>query len=328
MFVPATDGERLYADVDRRIDAFDLDTGTRLWSYDRPDGGPSSLVPRDGRLYFVGNIAVALDAATGDELWRYTPESYAGFSETDADADAFYFGTDRRRVYALSATDGELLWTRELGQDWEYEEDIVRGVTVRGDTLYVTVEHSTGINKHIGIGEIFALDRHTGETLWNYSNGDGNSLSIFQSAVAATDQLVIGTANWENTFVAVDRFSGEEVWRVSGDPCCFGPQEPPIVSGGVAYGASHDRHAKAIEISTGTLIWETPVPSGVNNFAICGSRLLLNYSRLGVIDPANGVFLGEYSGPGHEIMVADFAVADDRAYVFSNKALYRFECPG
>lgn len=69
-FVPASDGERLYADVDRRIEAFDLNTGARLWSYTRPPGGPSSLVARNGRLFFAGDSAVALDAATGRELWR------------------------------------------------------------------------------------------------------------------------------------------------------------------------------------------------------------------------------------------------------------------
>ena len=83
-FVPASDGQRLYADVNRRIKAFDLGTGAKLWSYQRPVGGPSSLVARDGRVFWAGDTAVALDAATGRELWRYVLDSTAGLGRATA----------------------------------------------------------------------------------------------------------------------------------------------------------------------------------------------------------------------------------------------------
>ena len=325
-FIPVTDGVRLYADVDRRIEAFDLNTGERLWSHARPVGGPSALVPRGGRLFFAGDTAVALDVATGQELWRRPLDSYAGFCESDGDGEAFYFGDREHRFYALRATDGVLLWSRDLGPDWTFG-GVIRGVAVSGDTLFVTAEHHTGINAHVGIAELFAIDRRTGDILWRYSEGDGSDLRVFNSPPRVAGNLLLLTNYRRNSFIAVDRTSGQEVWRVPGDPTAFGMEEPPEVSNGVAYGASHDLNAKAIELQTGRVIWTARLPSGTPYIQICGTRLLTNSHRLGVFDAATGAFLTEYPGTNGDTFLTDFSVAGNRAYVFSDEALYAFECP-
>jgi outer membrane protein assembly factor BamB len=326
-YAPATDGTRLYADVDKHIEAFDLETGARRWSYARPRGGPSALVAAGGRVMFAADTAVALDAATGHELWRRPLPAFAGFCETDGTADAFYLGTQERRVYALSAADGSVLWERDLGPDWPYK-GVVRGMTVSGDTVYAVVEHDTGVNGHVGTGDTFALDRRTGAVLWHHRFGDGSGLSIYQSAGRVAGAMLLNTANWENTFVALDRFTGQEVWRLVGGTEFLGPREAPEVRGGVAYAAAHDQRARAISLADGRVLWDVPMRGGAIYMALCGKVMLANYLRVGAFDQATGAFLGEAKRePDAEAVHTDFVVVGNRAYVFSTHALLAFRCP-
>lgn len=326
-FVPTTDGQRLYADVDRRIEAFDLGTGARLWSYRRPPGGPSALVVRSGRVIFAGDSVVGLDAATGRELWRRGLDSYAGFAESDGDADAFYTGTEQRRIYAFRASDGELLWERQLGADWPHG-GVVRGLTVSGDTVFAVLEHHTGINGHIGTGDVYAMDRRTGNVHWVYRNGDGRRLSIFQSAGRVAGGLLLLSANWENHFLAVDRGSGAEAWRVAGGVAYAGPQEAPEHRAGRVYVASHDQQARALDLATGRELWSTRVNGGANWLGVCGTRLLVSASGLNVLELSSGRILGHgYGGEVNEVLGTDFVVVGNHAYVFGLRHLYAFRCP-
>lgn len=326
-FAPTTDGVRLYADVDRRIEAFDLATGARLWSYRRPPGGPSALVARGGRVMFAGDSAVAVDAATGRELWRQGLDSYAGFAESDGDTEAFFTGTEQRRIYAFRASDGALLWERQLGADWPHG-GVVRGLTVSGDTVFAVLEHNTGINGHIGTGDVFAMDRRTGAVHWVYRNGNGARLSIFQSAGRVAGGLLVLSANWENEFLAVDRNSGAEAWRAPGGAGYAGPQEAPEHRAGRLYVASHDQQARALDLATGREIWRTRVNGGADWLAVCGSRLLVSASGLNVVDLSSGETLGHgYGGEVNEYLHTDFVVVGNRAYVFGQRELYGFRCP-
>jgi outer membrane protein assembly factor BamB len=326
-FVPMSDGLRLYADVDRRIEAFDLKNGAKLWSYTRPSGGPAALVVRGGKLFFVGDTAVALDAATGRELWRYVPDSFAGFSQSDGDADAFYFGTTQHRVYAVRGSDGALLWSRNLGPDWPYK-GVVRGMTVSGDTVYAVVEHDTGVNGHIGTGDVFALDRRTGAVHWVYRNGDGTRLNIIQSAGRVAGNLLLLSANWDNQYIALDRTTGREVWRAAGEPTFAGLHEGPEVQGQAAYIASQDQHAMALDLASGRTLWKTKIGTGGVYVAVCGTRLLVNNLGLAVLDRSTGRLLGSgYSFDTGEGINTDFVVVGDRAYAFGATDLFAFRCP-
>ncbi|WP_420129788.1 PQQ-binding-like beta-propeller repeat protein [Longimicrobium sp.] len=326
-FVPVSDGMRLYADVDRRVEAFDLNTGAKLWSYTRPPGGPSSMVARDGRLFWAGDSAVALDAATGRELWRQGLDSPAGLGESDGDADAYYVGTREHRVYAFRATDGALLWTRDLGPDWPLG-GVVRGMTVSGDTVYAAVEHNTGVNGYLGTGDVFALNRRTGAVHWVHRNGDGSGLDIYQSAGRVSGRLLLLSANWANEYVALDRLTGQEAWRARGEFPFAGMDEAPEVRENRAYFASHDLYARAVDLGTGREIWRTRVASGANKVAPCGKRLLVQHLGLSVLDLETGKMLGHgYGGEVNEYLHTDYVVVGNRAYVFGQRDLYGFRCP-
>ena len=121
---PVTDGERVYAYFGN-VGVFALDmAGDLVWErrFEAADtrlgwGPAASPVLHDGRLFIVNDndeqsFVVALDAATGDELWRADRDEGTNWSTPyvwrhDARTELVTAGSDRVRSYDL---DGNLLW--------------------------------------------------------------------------------------------------------------------------------------------------------------------------------------------------------------------------
>lgn len=324
---PAADGERFYAVGNRHLEAYDAHTGARAWS-ERPDFGtaPANYVVRDGRVLGAGSLAIALDARTGRELWRFAPDGSASLGESNADADAFYFGTATRRVYAVRAVDGTRLWSTDAGPEWEHRA-IVRGVTVSGDTVYAAVDQFATRNGERSVGWIVALHRASGAVLWRYRNGSGDDQRSIGSAPRVAGRLLLAVDYPRNTFLAVDRFTAQEVWQTPGLPGFAGAEEAPVVAGDVAYGASYDRHVYALDVQTGRVRWKTRTPSGNNGIAVCGSRILVNFLGLGVLDRDTGRLLGTALEGEQDFPTTGFAVSGNRAFVAGYAAAYGLECP-
>lgn len=122
---PVTDGERVYAYFGN-LGIYCLDfAGKRVWEKAMPPvkvrydwGTAASPVLHDGRLYIVndndeGSYLLALDAKTGDEIWRVPREEGSNWStpfiwKSAARTELVTLGTDAVRSYDL---DGKVLWT-------------------------------------------------------------------------------------------------------------------------------------------------------------------------------------------------------------------------
>jgi outer membrane protein assembly factor BamB len=329
LHAPTTDGARFYSEGNRRVEAYALTTGARTWS-ERPDfrTAPANYLVRDGKVLGVGSRAVALDVSSGREVWQFTPDTTAALAESAADERALYFGTMSHRVYALNHADGSLIWSTDVGPEWQHR-GIIRGVSVSGDTVYAGVDQHVTPNGERSIGWIFALERATGRVLWSYQNGTGQDQRYIGSAPRVVGRLLLAVDYPQNTFIAVDRFTGQEVWRTAGIPSYAGADEAPVVSGDTAYAASHDQYVYAMALQTGHVLWKTRMPAGNRALAICGNRLLANYLGLAVLDRQSGQLLGtglnDYAQ--NDFPTTGFAVAGNRAFVSGEKAAYGLECP-
>ena len=98
--------------AERGISAVDLRTGSRLWRWASPTGDRIyTPAMRDGRAFVVSEagFAVALDAATGMEMWR---TGVAGPAEANAvvTGEAVAIADDGGSVSALGMTDGRIRW--------------------------------------------------------------------------------------------------------------------------------------------------------------------------------------------------------------------------
>jgi len=121
---PLTAGEDLVYGTHREaIVAYDVDSGDRQWSQAGYFGGVSPALV-DGTLYVSGHPgegnrswspdgrsglqAIALDAATGDVEWTFTPETFIRGSPVVADGVVYV--PSRNWLYAIDADSGDLRW--------------------------------------------------------------------------------------------------------------------------------------------------------------------------------------------------------------------------
>lgn len=82
---------------------------------------PASPVITDGVVYLAARGAgvYALDAETGDQLWRFPNEGIVTVLAAPAVADGVvYVNADDTKLYALDAETGELQWEVAPGE-WE-----------------------------------------------------------------------------------------------------------------------------------------------------------------------------------------------------------------
>lgn len=144
---PVTDGKRVYAYFGNvGIFCYDLE-GKPLWSKKvepramRSDWGTSaSPALHEGRLYLVNDndessYITALDAATGDEIWKVERDERSNWSspfvwQNDLRTEIVTAGTNRVRSYDV---DGKLLW--ELG---DMSMITIGTPFAEGGLLYVT----------------------------------------------------------------------------------------------------------------------------------------------------------------------------------------------
>jgi outer membrane protein assembly factor BamB len=111
-FGPAIDDERVYVHglgSDGKVYALDRRTGATLWAVDAPGGGRPVLA--DGALFVSADAILALNPATGDELWRST--AFTGLGSLAVYEGVVYAGgagPENDTFIALDAATGRILW--------------------------------------------------------------------------------------------------------------------------------------------------------------------------------------------------------------------------
>lgn len=328
----ATDGRRVFGDVAQVMVAYDADSGEQLWEFHRPKGGPQNLVVRDGRVLYAGRTAMAIDAETGEELWRFPVNATAGLGYSDADERAFYFGTDSAAVYALGVEDGDVLWRTQLGADWPFG-GWVTGVAAAGDTVYAAVRHFHNEQGGHSSAEIFALDRSTGTPLWHWvEGGDPTHQRFLAGSPTVAGELLLVTLLVQNEYIALDRFTAQERWRIEGRNPNAGLLESPEVEGERGYTAANSGEVWAFSLPSGDVLWKSQASSGVSHIEICGSRLVgdaIGWLFVADLDSGDVLFEDALRAPedNRELIQGDMAVADSRAFASTNRARYGFRCP-
>lgn len=108
----------------------------------------SSPAVAGGRVFVVAEkrVLVALDAATGRELWRFATKAGSGGWPVVA-GDVVYLGSDERILYALDAATGTERWRYSFAGKIESEPAVTGGLVYVGDdwnTLYALGDRGPG----------------------------------------------------------------------------------------------------------------------------------------------------------------------------------------
>ncbi len=170
IFAPSGDGVLYALDPSNRDTngeprvAWKFQTGNRLWS--RP-------LLADGRLYQASfdHTLYAIDAATGQEIWRFDTPNAPVAVQPALRNGVLYFASFDGYAYAVNAADGTLKWKSPV-DGWVWTDPSV------GDTLLYMGDVR---------GRVYAFDLQSGERKWHFDALD----SIKAHPVLANDLLYI-----------------------------------------------------------------------------------------------------------------------------------------
>jgi outer membrane protein assembly factor BamB len=126
------DGTVFAQDLNSNVQAIDLESGEVKWEkkYDSPSVGPNGLAVADGMVYGgTADSAFALDAASGDEVWKTDKlirndtegidmapgvnGDLVYISTVPGNTKSFYAGNGQGVVFALNKDTGETVWKFE-----------------------------------------------------------------------------------------------------------------------------------------------------------------------------------------------------------------------
>ena len=256
----------IFTDVGGRTWSYQLD-GTFLWKH--ISGAPILVEPvvHDG-LVFVTNVddlAVALDAYTGELAWRYQhPKDLSREAELALYAappaviveDEVLLGFSDGTLVGLEYSGGEKQWSKAIGEG-RYP-DLVAEPVAYGPDLYtsgyykplvaldkegrdvrwrldngaanppvVDDRDSAAVLYHPGSdGTMRAVSTLTGAVKWTWDSGTDGALT---TPVITDAGLVLGSS--EGGVYLIDPETGDERWRVHEDRLLLGVSSTPVVDG-------------------------------------------------------------------------------------------------
>jgi outer membrane protein assembly factor BamB len=203
-------------DVGGRVTVIDLASGDVRWTMELGTPIAGAVTLDAGRVLATTlggqkepSEVVALDAKSGDELWRASAEDASNLVTAPVVADGRMLTLDALGgVLAFDAEDGRFLWRTEVinpiaprGQPF-----LLQGVgapaPVSADGRVFAVDVT---------GRVYAFDAETGAALWDQALNDP---SQFSPPLLTDDHILVSTDS--GTLYAIDRRSGHLVWRVDG----------------------------------------------------------------------------------------------------------------
>jgi outer membrane protein assembly factor BamB len=165
------------------------------------------------------------------------------------------------RVLAIDEQTGKILWTKEwktnyTGIQWLYASGPRATPTVDGDRVYVLGT----------MGELFALDAATGRVLWQKDfvrdfNAQVPGWGMSSAPLVDGDRLICLVGGEPDAKVmALNKFTGEEIWRALSSDWEPGYSQPTIIEAGATRQLIiwEPRAINSLNPATGEIYWQVP----------------------------------------------------------------------
>ncbi|HTT04012.1 MAG TPA: PQQ-binding-like beta-propeller repeat protein [Steroidobacteraceae bacterium] len=223
------------------------------WSLSLPPGNDEATpLEHDGVMFVYGpsNLILALNAATGAELWRYHRALPKGAFPANVRnialyGDKLYFGTDDGHVVALYATNGRVAWDQPLldGPRWR----------VSGGPLVAENVVMEGVAGNGPGGDYIAgFDAQTGQRLWTLHDiaqeGDPNGRTWNDTPLPKRNGGSIWTAGSYDPQLKLAFFG-------TGNTYDTAPLLHPVKKPGVSNAGLYLDSTLAVDPKTGRLVW-------------------------------------------------------------------------
>ena len=229
-----------------------------VWSWTLP-AGSTECVPlvRDGTIFMqgYGDVVQALNAATGDLLWQYSPTLEPGVAPFQKrgialGGDLLYFGTSDVHVVAVNVHTGAVVWDTKIGNNKVREQ--LNGGPLFADGKVLVGTAGTGVGAKPGGPQLVGLDALTGKELWRLGT------------IAKPGEP--GGDSWNG--IPFESRSGGSVWTPAsydpetglayfgtGNTYDTGPLLPPKKVKGFSNDALYTNSTLAVDPKTGRLVW-------------------------------------------------------------------------
>jgi outer membrane protein assembly factor BamB len=240
------------------------------WTYN-VDGPVHSPVVSDGRVFVgssdgVGSV-VALDAASGEQLWR-TPLDIGTQTAPAVVDDTVVVVTRDGRMYGLSVETGDTRWSYyelQVASD----ERIKYAPTVAGSTVYVVCP-TDDIS-----GAVHAVDSSDGSQQWVYRTD-----RWYPNGTPAVGEEMV-YAGFDDRLVALETTTGTERWHYD----TAGVVSTPTIYDGTVYAGANGNMYR-FDSTTGELVWRN-----TQGFAV-DSALATDDKRVYYLDSGQLVAIG------------------------------------
>lgn len=234
------DGALVVGDAGGDLAAYDPTDGAQRWCDDLGGSITSAVTAADGVAFVTNGVdAVAIDVATGVQLWRYTAPDFAPITSSAAVADGLVVVAGGDRVYGLDEATGALRWARDLGPQARLSTPAIADglVYLGGDALY-------------------ALDAADGALAWRASDVGTN---VSTPAVAG-GLVVVGAQDPAFGLHAFDAATGGLAWssQATGESMAG-----PTIAGHVVWTPAESGELLAFDLASGRLLGRLADPAGL-----------------------------------------------------------------
>ena len=336
----AADGRLFVIDAEAHVSAFDMENGDSLWDaelapdvrekfrvremFSRPklaEIGFGGGVAYDGGRLFVTSgfrFVAALDAETGEELWRYETDAPIRTPPT-AHRGEVYVVTITNELIAFNQNSGEKTWGF---QSFEENARILSSASPAAAGDLVVAPFSSG--------EVVAYLAGTGRPVWNDTLSQSASLTALASLndIAGSpviDRGLVYVISHAGKLTAIDIRSGQRVWEAP-----IAGVQMPWVAGDFIFVVSVDAELVCLSREDGAVIWVSQLPryenekkrTGRISWAgpiLAGGNLVLVSTRgeAAKVDVATGEILDTEKISGGSIVPP--IVADETIFVLTEK---------
>lgn len=210
------------------------------WEFQASDVLFASPVLSAGVLYAgtrLGHVH-AVDASTGEELWRTrfaTPNSLA------VSDGILYVGLSTGELSAIDVQEQRECWTFESAGD-------IGGITVMDDAVYVATFANT----------IHAVDSQDGTERWTFRSDAPEGEGYFAEPPAVTDSSVYAGSRDGNLY-ALDTETGDKRWRFETDTRF---SVAPTVDDNTVYAGAAGQPFYALNADDGSVQWSFETNTG------------------------------------------------------------------
>lgn len=332
---PLVVGERIYVmDSQNTVFALERTSGRQIWRKNLTSSGTArnrffgresasaltgGISSGDGKIYAAtgfGNL-VALDGATGNEVWRVNANSPIHASPL-AGGGRVFVTTNDSELLAVDARTGEVEWTQSAIAEPARMLSSPSPALV-GETLVAP----------FASGEVIAMLSANGRRLWSEAlTRAGTTTSLSSINDIAGRPVVVGgivfAASQSGTFAAIELRTGVRVWEKP-----IASVQTPWVAGDFVFVVSTAGELVAMDTKTGGVKWTRQLPAYKNERrkkdliawtgpVMIGGRLVLASSngRLEIISPKDGSTINSRVTRS-EIFVSP-AIAGGTLYYYTN----------